>query len=391
MQPDTAELLAKEVIAKEYEKHYLVHLGFPAIPADDILGNVVQKHNLYDLSAEEIRGSVMAAFYKAIGFENYIESCKSQGAGHPFAATVKAYLQGWLDRRGKNGPETALDKNLSTGRSVSYFLSKLLFEDIFAVFASTAKRFGNPSEAKRFFIDETGRVFPLGFDRLLAQLRKEDACFWEKIYELLVKISQHVTNSKIKSSAYRDIARDEVAGDSYLILKRNVVTRREGFNDEVHFRKHTYNICVNKTHEYCRRNRLDAITDTLTDNLKLRADENQSDAADYVESWEDTDPGNEQALRMLVVAVMLDTRHPLRARLFDCKEEIVGVLIDTGLNGLSYDEVIDERFGGAELPAAERKRLNDNLRQECSRLKKNLVKRLQTILVENGKMHSYPG
>jgi hypothetical protein len=383
--------LISEIIDKEYEKHELLYLGFPRI-SFDLANNLFLKiGNVNDFS--ELHGLIKIDLYRQIDYPSFVEVQKRTDFHAKFSKTLKLFLQQELARLQKKENRSKLDTNIGLGKNVSFFLSTMLFSGIYKIFRESNVKFETPSELKKFFTSLALNTFPIEFQAFLEQLKKEDDEFWTIVYKLLEKLSTTVTNIHIWSSIYKDIAKDEIASESYIELNRKVINDAVLFDDSMHFRKYSYRICENKMHEYKRKNRMDDLTGSMEDNIELK-DKQQEEVYedDYDQNWEsvEIDVNNQYQLARLAAIILLNSSHPLHKQLIDCEDKSkIELLIDVSVNDLSYDEIIEERAGNNNLSDEDKKRMNANLRQEYSRIKKTVIKRLKTILEDNEKMYSY--
>ncbi|MDR1681109.1 MAG: hypothetical protein LBS12_04910 [Prevotellaceae bacterium] len=368
---------ATEIIVKEWEKQELSYLGFSPSFRQTVIADLTPQMHSAASNIRGLRKELVPLLYARIGYARFVERQKEKGVENPFARTVRTWLQRQLDTLRQQSAASDWDAVIKTRQSLPFYLTALLLEDLFQPFYHSTKTFFTPDELKGYFWNEALKIYPLRFEQFIVQLRRNDSDFWNCVCELLNKLASHVTKAKIWSSTYRDIAKDEVTTESYVELNRKVRMQEVAFNDAVHFRHYAYRICVNKMHEYCRRNKKNEATDELDAGAFRFADENIDDAAP---APIDCDVENEYEMARLAALILLDTRHPLHRRLVEGRHDKVLLLIDVAVNGLSYDEIIEERYNGAALSDAERKRLNENLRQECTRIKKNIVKQLKTIL-----------
>ena len=368
-----------EIIVKEWEKQELSYLGFPQSFRQTLIADLTPQTPRVATNIHVLRKELVPLLYARIGYAHFVEQQKQKEAKNPFARTLRIHLQQQLDCLREKSVPTELDTAIKARRSLSFFLTTLLFNDLFQLFYYSDRTFSTPDELKRYFWNEILKMYPLRFDQFIVQLRRNDNDFWHCVCELLNKIAISVTKSKIWSSTYRDIAKDEVVTESYVELSKKVQMQKVVFNDAVHFRNYAYKVCVNKIREYCRKNKQDEITGEL-DASVFRLVDTSSEASTLLPV--DYDVENEYAMAQLAAVILLDTRHPLHERLVDNRQDKVNLLIDVSVNGLSYDEIINERYNGAALSESERKRLNEKLRQECTRTKKYILKHVKTILQE---------
>jgi hypothetical protein len=366
-----------EIIYKEWEKQELSCLGFSLSLRQRLIDELPALVSVKDISVAVLREQIVPLMYSRMDYRHFVEVQKQNGNLTPFARTLKTILQRQLNFRRQESAVTELDKALKGKRSLSYHLTTSRFDEMFAAFCEHPAAFATPADVQRYFLTQLSAMFPLRFDQFLTQLRRNDADSWNDVCDMLNKIATGVTRYGIRSSIYKDIAKDEVLSESYLELFRKVMADEVIFNDANHFRRYAGKVCVNKMYEYCRRNTMVVMMDE-TDSSILRLAEEDAESAISL-SPADYDAENEYEVARFAAVVLLDSRHPLHKTLVEGRQEKINVLIDVSVNGLSYDEIIDERYG-EHLEATKRKHINDQMRQDCVRTKKNIMKQIKTIL-----------
>jgi len=380
-----------EIVNKEYEKHELLYIGFPHI-SSELTDSIFL--NVEGVDAKDRRALVKHNLYRRINYTSHVEKQKQINFRSNFSNMVKAFLHRELMRFRKEGGLSSLDKDIGLGKNVSFFLSDMLFSDIYKIFKESNIKFDNPLMLKEFFVSIASNHFPLEFQTFLKQLKREDNEFWTIVYNLLIKLSTAVTNFSKVSSVYKDIEKDEVALESYEELKR-IIKEDICFNDSEHFRSYSYQVCRNKMHEYERRNVMDdkkIKKEELEENMEAEKKLKEIYESDQNEDFDslEINVDNRYELSRLAAIILLDSKHPLREQLIeDENKERIELLIEMSLDDLSYDEFIEEHYKNSDLSHEDKKRLNVNLRQDYSRIRKKIIKRLKTILESNEKMYLY--
>jgi hypothetical protein len=284
----------------------------------------------------------------------------------------------------QQAPDISPDKELKVRKTIAYHLSTLIFSGFFDDFRKSNVAFATPKELKQYFANMAKEIYPLSFFRFIAQLENRDDEFWNRVGDLLIKLSKLVTIPNISSSLYRDIADGEIVSESYLVIKQSVDEQKVRFNDALHFRKYSYQVCKNKCHEYMRKSR-NHRTDSLEDVFIQVEDETLPDS--IVEKEEDilydVNPDNPYEMAKLLSFILYHSEHPLYQTIVKGEEERVSLLKDIAIEGLSYDQVIEQRYRGKHLPESEHKKLNARMRQDYVRIKKKLITRLEDILKKN--------
>jgi hypothetical protein len=373
-----------EILNHECEKHDLMHL---ALISD--LNSLIQKVACeieHDAGFTETKEQILAFFYVLLDFRSFACRCKELPT-HRLYSSMRHYIRRLLQRMEQQAPDISPDRELKVRKTIAYHLSGMIFNAFYDDFRKSDAAFATPRELKQFFGNMAKETYPLSFTRFIRQLEQSDDDFWNRVGDLLKKLSQLVTIPNVSSSLYRDIAGGEIVSEAYLVIKQNIDDKKIQFNDALHFRKYSYNVCKNKCHEYMRRSR-NYRTDSLEDLFIQPEDDDLPDSIAEKEEdmLYDVNPDNPYEIAKLLSFVLYHREHPLHPAVVSGEEERVALLMDIAVEGLSYDRVIERRYRGNHLSAGEHKKLNARLRQDYVRIKKKLVARLEEIIRKNGKL-----
>lgn len=378
-----------EILDHEYEKHDLSYLGF-VVDIDDLLKQVFSEIKIeIDSDFKKTKEQILSVFYETIDFRSFVVRCKNV-AVHPLQSCLRNHLKRMLMRMEQQVPDISPDKELKTRKTIAYHLSEMIFKGFYDVFRDMDSSFATPRELKQFFENMAKEIYPLSFSKFMTQLENQDDDFWNRVGDLLYKLSQRVTIPNISSSMYRDIADGEIVSDSYLVIKQAIDDKKVQFNDAIHFRKYSYNVCKNKCYEFMRRRKTQRVIN-LEDTLLQLEDDTLPDS--MVEKEEDmlcdVNPDNPYEMAKLLSFILYHREHPLHRTIVEGEEERVAILMDVAIEGLSYDKIIERRYRGQSLQKSEHKKLNARLRQDYVRIKKKLLNRLEEVVRKDGKMSHY--
>ncbi len=378
---DARNDIVMEVLRHECEKHDLLYLGL--IGDFDSLVKQVTGQTGISPDFSKTKEQALTVFYALIDFRSLAQQYKK--AVNRLDSSVRHHLKRVLYGMEQQVPDISPDKELKVRKTIAYHLSGMIFDRFYNNFCSSEIVFATPKELKQFFGNLVKETYPLSFPSFMAQLENRDDEFWSRVGDLLLKLSQRVTIPNISSSVYRDITGGEIVSESYLVVKQIVDEKKVQFNDALHFRKYSYNVCKNKCHEYMRKSRSHR-TDSLEDMFLPLEDEAALDSISEKEEdmMYDVNPGNPYEMAKLLSLILYQREHPLHQAIIEGEEERVRLLMDIAIEELSYDQVIEQRYNGKQITESEHKKLNARLRQDYVRIKKKLINRLEKILEQNG-------
>jgi len=374
--------IVKEILNHEYEKHDLLYLGL----IDDFDALISQVAGKIEINPDfnKTKEQILSVLYEIIDFRSFASRCK-EIFNQRLDSSMRQYLKRLLQNMEQQAPDITPDKELKVKKTIAYHLSAMIFNWFYEDFRKSDSTFATPKELKQFFGSMAKNTYPLSFFRFIAQLENRDDEFWNRVGELLLKLSKLVTIPNISSSMYRDIVDGEIVSESYLVIKQAVEEKKVQFNDALHFRKYSYQVCKNKCHEYMRKNRSHQ-TDSLEDVfIQVEAEAVPDIMIEKEENMlYDVNPDNPYEMAKFLSFILYHREHPLHQKIVEGEEERVELLMDVAIEGLSYDQVIERRYRGKYLPANEHKKLNTRLRQDYVRIKKKLITRLEEIIRKNG-------
>jgi len=374
--------IISEILRHECEKHDLLYLGL--VNDFDFLMKQVYSEVEIGVDFSKSKEQILSVFYKIIDFSSFVGKCKDVSVNR-LDTSVRQHLKRLLQSMEQQAPDITPDKELKVRKTIAYHLSLMIFNGFYDVFRKSDATFATPKELKMFFGNMAKEIYPLSFSRFITQLENQDDDFWNRVGDLLLKLSKTVTIPNISSSIYRDIADGEIVSETYLVIKQVIDEKRVQFNDALHFRNYTHNVCKNKCHEYMRKSR-NHRTDSLEDIFVQVEDEAVYDSIAEKEEdiLYDINPGNPYEMAKTLSFILYHREHPLHQKIVDGEEERVELLMDIAIEGLSYDQVIERRYRGKHLAESEHKKLNARLRQDYVRIKKKLITRLEEIVRKNG-------
>ena len=373
-----------EILHHECEIHDLKYLGL----VEDLDSLMKQVAGKVEISPDfgKTKEQILSAFYEIIDYRAFIGGYKDMSVNR-LDVSLRHYLKRLLQEMERQMPDISPDKELKVRKTIAYHLSAMIFNRFYDDFRNSDATFSTPKELKQFFGNMAKELYPLSFTRFITQLENSDDEFWNCVGDLLLKLSKLVTIPNISSSMYRDIADGEIVSESYLVVKQAVDEKKVQFHDALHFRKYTYNVCKNKCYEYMRRSR-NQRTDSFEDIFVQLEDDSlvESMTENEDDMLYDVNPDNPYEMAKLLSFILYHREHPLHQTVVKGEEEKVALLMDVAIEGMSYDQVIEQQYRGKNLPVSEHKKLNARLRQDYVRIKKKLIARLDEIVRKNGKM-----
>ncbi len=377
------DLIVAEIISHECEKHDLLYLG--VIKEFGFVAEQIGRKVVISSDFNKTKSDVLSEFYKAIGFSEFIHQNKIGGADHKIKVSVRYHINRLLKQWEEQNPGISPDKELKVHKTIAYWLSKMIFDIFYSEFCDSKVLFATPNEVKQFFSGLTREKYPLAFPDFIIQLELCDSEFWDRVGDILLKLSKNVTIPGVTSSVYRDIADGEIVSDSYVVLQQVIGERKVKFNDALHFRKYSYHVCRNKCYEYFRKSR-NLRTDSIEDlHVPLDNDAGWDNPEESLpdgnnDMIHDINVDNPYEVAQLLAYTLNNNGHPLYEKIVAGETERVELLLDIAVRDLSYDQVIEKRCKDVPLPADEHKKMNAKLRQDYVRIRKKLVERLEHIL-----------
>ena len=81
-----------------------------------------------------------------------------------------------------------------------------------------------------------------------------------------------------------------------------------------------------------------------------------------------------------VSIILLNSGHPLRKALVEGIEDKAGILVDKAVNGMSYNDIVAEQYGGQDVGEEAYRRAVAKARKDYERIRKVLCNRLKEII-----------
>jgi hypothetical protein len=387
----------REILLKEEEKHRLGDIGL----VDDWEKVVGMTEKAFLPPGDSFAGDkecLLTVFYSSVlDYESFIRreraSCERLKMHH-FRKT-KAFVAA-LGR----GKRAALDEELKTprGLSVGWHCSLLLFEKLYGSFCRCTEPPERPSDADGFFFSKAGEMFPLDMRQLTERLESDDASFWELCARYMQGLARTAAASVLQrgGGGFADIIKDQTWTDVYRLMRSRLVERAGRvpvFGSGSDFRN--FLIRASRLTAAALQRRY-ARKDTVC--MEDLAAEASPDGADGEEGLTEPPenrigemPGeavcvadihadNPYEVAMAVALVLMDTEHPLYAALTEGIGEKVAILVDKAVNGMSYREIVAEKYEG-ESPGGEAlQKAVVRARKDFERVRKTLCGRMKAMI-----------
>lgn len=367
-----------EIILKEEEKYQLVHIG--AIP--DLQTTI---DNVIDMFQEEkniSRVDFIHYFYgRAIRFCDFIQTSKYSNI-HLKNKLYQCVIR-QLDKLKKEEPGL-LDRDLRSGKiTIAYHLSEAIYKEMYDQFCQTPEAFETPIAIKTYFKELLRHRYPLTIDAYIAFLKEEDSSFWSITCLYIRQIAEIVANCIMKhpdNINNKDIVKDCAWSDTYEVLKSKIKEKEAlSFLSGTDFRNYIIKICnfrvLNLNKKY-------SSTEQYVDDIQYDAPEcvNTIEASPVVNLKEvDIDIHNPYEVAYTVSIILLNPDHPLYTTLTKGLEDKISVLIGKVINGLSYNEIVEDLYGENMNPENFQRAVS-KARKDYERVRKTLTERLISIL-----------
>jgi hypothetical protein len=398
-----------EILLKEEEKHRLKYIGI----IDNWAGIVSSTENTFacdEASYTNCKNRLLHFFYNSIlDYGKFIRNEKGSNNNlkrHHFRKTG-TYVSGL-----RNGIKDDLDKELKTPAGITFarHLSNPVYDDIYERFCRNNRTFGTPEETDGFFFAESEKVYPLDMDRLIKRLTADDPSFWNVCALYMQDLSRKVVSYFLQRSddyEFSDLIKDQAWTDTYMALRNRLIEKEENmpkFENGNDFRNYLIKMCKYQTgnihRKYMRKNEYteDLPTTYSRDNNE---DEEEPNVGFYVEAEMevavtdretcelDINIDNPYEVANAVSIILLNSNHPFRPALVNGIEDKVGILIDKATNGMSYNDIVSERYGEQKHDDEEFCHAVVKARKDYERVRKTLCNRLKDLVREknNGACH----
>ncbi|MDR0845298.1 MAG: hypothetical protein LBN71_08755 [Tannerella sp.] len=399
--------MKEEILQKEEEKHQLVKTGV-VTDWQKSVRRAVQSYPDGDAGGFDKR-AFLAHFYHTIQYSRFIfrergrsEALKKhwRGKAASFLSVLQTEKPAPLDREMKVTPPL----------TVGYCLSDTIYHTIYAQFSRAAQIFNQPDEVHSFFARALRETYPLYMDAYMEALKKDDASLWNSTCLYLKELSSKVTNYALANTdraGYQDIVRDHTWSSAYELLRKRFVEQTGNipvFHTGADFRNYIIKSCHylidNAYKKYagkeCYVEDTTMLFDEEDDSGSIRletvvpalyADEEDCQPVDSLDAGVkelEIDVNNAYEVAYAVSIILLNTSHPLYRRLTEGIEDKVSLLLDKAVQGLSYNEIVEERYGALETGAFQRAVVK--ARKDYERVRKTLTGKLIELVEEKNKV-----
>ncbi|GHV51862.1 hypothetical protein FACS1894181_14350 [Bacteroidia bacterium] len=401
---------AKEVLQKEEEKHQLLKIGIVSnwqmVAAQVLNSYYADGTNHFD------KNEFLSHFYHTIRYNHFIRSKKNHSAllkKHWFgkAASFLAVLQ-------KEEP-AVLDKELKVNPrfTLAYHLSENIFNTVYSSFCLSTATFNTPDDVQAFFLLELKEKYPLSIDGYVEELKRGDASFWDITCRYIKDTSVTAVAYALEKYGYTgnyDIIRDHTWSSAYELIRKRLINK-EGkvptFHNGKNFRNYIIQACLfladNLYKKYTGKESYiaeafpasqgDGGNDACWEGGGTEDDgageaANRTDAF-AVQPFEDIEAGikeldidinNSYEVAYAVSIILLNSEHPLHRALVEGIEDKVSLLMDKAVQGLNYNEIVEERYGNMETD--EFRKAVVKARKDYERVRKILTGKLIALIKE---------
>jgi DNA-directed RNA polymerase specialized sigma24 family protein len=391
----------REILLKEEEKHRLSYIGL----TDDLEGVIGMVEGLFvppGISFAEDKERLLGFFYsRATDYREFVRGARESNVRlkkHHFHKTG-AFLAAW-----RKGRRAALDEELRApqGLSFAWLFPHVLYGELYGEFCRMAPLPASPRETDDFFFEGVRAMYPLDMGRLAALLeRNEDVC-WEMCARYLQRLSQATVAGVLwhgGDCGFADVIRDETWTEVFRLMKSRLVDRAGRtpvFGTGADFRSFLLKACrltaLALQRRYAQREVYREDLPPAVSPESEGEDEGvdfdgflpaaDGEVAEEVTEAPDINTDNPYEVAAAVSTVLLDSSHPLYKRLTEGLEDKVKVLIDRAVNGMSYQEIVEEDSpsDGADGEAFRKAVLK--ARKDFERVRKTLCARMREMAGE---------
>ena len=349
-----------ELVRKECESHRLIDLGllasveegvdllFPKFEADGL--SVLRDADRFRIWRKE----VLQFFYRKLDYAVFV---RNAWLSDVFMRYLFALKKRQIARLREQHKAPTIDRDLAVGgRTFAFKLSGMLAEELFRQKRSALLSAETPDKLEEICDLCCRAIFPIDMAGLLERLKKNDTPFWDDLYLTIEKIAQTVPLRK-------KIGQEEFPA----------------FETALHFRHYIARICLNKCREAVRKYNLSDIELTLTGEMSLEVEEEETVEVDLPNGGLDgIDFDNEEEVGFCLAAVLFDKWEPWYSVLTRGIEDRIELLFLHYVEGLSYEEIAVGK--GVETSTEERRRLVNKLRQDAVRTRHLLKWRFVELL-----------
>ena len=373
-----------ELVRKECESHRLIDLGllasveegvdllFPKFEADGL--SVLRDADRFRIWRKE----VLQFFYRKLDYAVFVRNAWLSDVFMRYLFALKKRQIARLRERHK---APTIDRDLAVGgRTFAFKLSGMLAEELFRQKRSALLSAETPDKLEEICDLCCRAIFPIDMAGLLERLKKNDTPFWDDLYLTIEKIAQTVTFRQSVSIQYRKEVLQDIGTDTFFLLRKKIGQEEfPAFETALHFRHYIARICLNKCREAVRKYNLSDIELTLTGEMSLEVEEEETVEVDLPNGGLDgIDFDNEEEVGFCLAAVLFDKWEPWYSVLTRGIEDRIELLFLHYVEGLSYEEIAVGK--GVETSTEERRRLVNKLRQDAVRTRHLLKWRFVELL-----------
>lgn len=381
------EEILSEIIRKECERYRLLEFGLLSSVEDGVKKLLPLVQSRYsemikdDFNAFSLwRKDVLRCFYTQLDYTLFVIQHKNDTSFLRFIFYMQKRL---LNVMLGNQERVEIDKNLAVpGRTIAFKTSKLLVADTIALWISTFSASITPEELEEACFGFCKTYFPLGLDKLLYRLKKNDSEFWMELFLLVKKIVASVVDRNILTVSYKkEIEQDVWEKTSFLLQEKFLQNSIPELNSSLHFRYYIRNICIKKCYEAyreCIDGKLIFIDDgNLIPENYISEDDSMDD---WISTFEDVDVHNDSEVSQALAYILWERMDPYYTRLIEGIEAKVTIFLLHYVEGKSYEEIV--KMYHSDLPKPLLNKWIVKYRQDMVRVRNLLKKRLIAILLK---------
>lgn len=379
----TDNLLKREILLKEEEKHLLTSIG----ATNDLLTAIERVLSLYKENPFD-KTRFLNLFYKeVIHFQDFLN--RQKVTNMKLKQHLSHVSNKYLIRR-KGNASSLLDKELKYNKvSIGWFFPSEIFETYYASFCSSKEIFNTPISVNSFFYRLIDKQYPLSVAQYIDLLKNDSVSFWNVtcsyIKDIIHVVTPHVLFD-LRQTEQMSLVKDAAWSDTYEIL-RNKLQEKENppsFSNGMDFRNYIIKICNFRLQNQRTKLAVKESSLDLHPDLDIESDDGAKEDT-LSHSVLDVDIRNPYEVAYAISIILLDKTHPLYQPLTEGIEDKVDVLLRKVVKGQCYNRIVEEMYGicpkSAEFP-----KIVAKTRKEYERVRKTLQERFIKIKKEQQKM-----
>lgn len=372
----------KEIITKEDERYKLVSVSLLSSRAD-IIKHISNRNDLRQIkeksSFTEFRNKIIDVLYSEYVTILKIDSFISDEA--LFKDWIMRISKDVLKRlRLRSNLSATIDKDLDPSPyTIAFIASRAFIYELIDWNKYQSRTFNTPESIESDLLSVYTSKYPIGIDKLIELLKKDDADLWKIFRYVIYKITDVVAykylyklNNKedLRSEAW--IRSNEKIYD--LILSNNI----PNFETGIHLRNYIWRISLNNLANLVKKKNI--ITNHIEDlndiDKMLSSDWGESTSDNF--SFFDIDIKNPEDIKLGLVNILFNRPDGIYESIAKGIDDKIDILLQH-TDGKSYKELAENIYG-SNLSLKEQKQCEDNLRQGVSRVKKTLVDRFKDLI-----------